>query len=288
MCVHPWLIRCKDEPFLNGSKELVIPCGRCPECIKKRQSEWLTRFILESQYWRKERVGSVCMLGTLTYDDKHYPDSRDRLVKDWQAFLKSLHRKLGVKPRFYVTTENGSVYGRVHFHFLLFGVPPYDVLEFRNKILKKSWPHGFEHCRVATSKDFAYVSKYVTKDVDAFRSNTWRTFESYSKRPSLGFPALVGQFADSFRLRGDTKFVDSTGFYRSLTRYMSRRLLTDLQRQILLDKYERTMPSPYDSSDINQKARASDCWRKYREVCLEARKKKLGNILKFENLCDNV
>lgn len=287
MCVHPWRIESKDEPFINGSKSLVIPCGRCPECIAKRQSNWVTRFLLEELYQRKANPQSITYFGTLTYNDDHLPTCREDAVRDVQAFIKSLYRNLEKRPRYYITSENGSKHGRLHFHFLLFGVPIYNIDEFRLRIVKKAWSNGYELTRYASGKDLNYVSKYVTKDVDSFNTNSWKTIQSYSKRPALGVPALAGQFGHSISATGNTCWTTPNGFKRSLTRYMVRSLLNETQCILKLNEYERHMPKPYDSSDPDMHFRASESWTRYHRKCREARKKKCANILKFESLAND-
>lgn len=285
MCVTPWRVYAKDEPFLNGSKSMVIPCGRCPECIKKRQNAWVVRFKLEQQYWRKVFAGSQTYFITLTYDDKHLPETRDMAIKNWQACLKSLYRNLNHRPRYYCVSENGSVHGRLHFHCLLFGMPVVDMDVFRKKTLAKAWPYGFNTCTYATGKTLWYVSKYVTKDISAFNSTAWKCIESYSKRPALGAMALNHQFKDYFSDNCTTHFVDS-GFHYSLPRSLVKRVLTENQRMLLLDKYEREMPKEYDSTDPDQHFAASQCWRNYRHKCKEYKAKKRANILNYERIGD--
>lgn len=288
MCVHPWLIKAKDQPFLNGSKELVIPCGRCPECIKAKQEQWLTRFKLEDMYWRKVRPGSVSYKIELTYDSKSLPTNRDRALLDIQAFVKQMYRKLDHRPRYYIASENGSIHGRLHFHCLFFGMPVVDVDLFRKRILESAWPHGFNYMVVAGGKEFRYVCKYVTKDIDAFHSSDWKTIESYSKRPTLGGNQISGQFARYFTDNCTTSF-DDNGYKRSISRYMASKLLSDSQRATLLNKYEHErMPQAYNSSNPEQHFKASECWRKYYHSCEEYKKKKQQNLLNYERLSDIV
>lgn len=60
---HFW--RDKDRPYFNDT--LVVPCGKCVNCLKNKQSSMVVRIKREA-----ERRGTLSFL-TLTYDDDHLP-----------------------------------------------------------------------------------------------------------------------------------------------------------------------------------------------------------------------
>ena len=53
------------RPYVYDS--LVVPCGKCINCLKNKQSQMVVRIKREA-----EKRGSLCFL-TLTYDDEHLP-----------------------------------------------------------------------------------------------------------------------------------------------------------------------------------------------------------------------
>ena len=73
MCVNPLQIRVTSRTF--GTSHFVdAPCGKCVECLKRRQNDWKLRIVHESQYWSK------LYFFTLTYNNDSLPcrvDFRD-------------------------------------------------------------------------------------------------------------------------------------------------------------------------------------------------------------------
>lgn len=61
----PFFWRDKIRPFYNDT--LVVPCGKCINCLKNKQSSMVVRIKREA-----EKRGTLCFL-TLTYDDDHLP-----------------------------------------------------------------------------------------------------------------------------------------------------------------------------------------------------------------------
>lgn len=270
-----------------GQLGLYVPCGRCPECLRSRQRAWFVRFKYEEMYWRKKGAFRTLFL-TLTYDDKNLPSSREAAVKDWQAFLKMLGRKFVYRPRFYVTSENGSLNGRLHFHALLFGVPVTD-LDCVEKSVAAMWHRGFTCVQYASGKDFNYVSKYVTKDTDPYRSSSntsWKTFQSFSKRPSLGF---LGSFTPQ-----NVEYLNSSeknhphfdGFDYALPRYLASKILTEENRSSRRAVFELKRGLP-DCRDPDSLIRREDVYSDYYKKCREAIFKKRKRVSKYDNICNS-
>lgn len=61
-CLHPQRV------YNKYSKEYVYaPCGKCPECLKRKSLEWTERLTQERYCWR------YCVFFTLTYSPEHVP-----------------------------------------------------------------------------------------------------------------------------------------------------------------------------------------------------------------------
>lgn len=61
-CLHPQRV------YNKYSKEYVYaPCGKCPECLKRKSLEWTERLTQERYSWR------YCVFFTLTYSPEHVP-----------------------------------------------------------------------------------------------------------------------------------------------------------------------------------------------------------------------
>lgn len=73
MCTRPITIRVPANPYevnvlgLQGFKEVNVPCGKCPECLGKRQKDISVRAYREAQHY-----GS-CYFVTLTYKPDSVP-----------------------------------------------------------------------------------------------------------------------------------------------------------------------------------------------------------------------
>lgn len=126
MCVSPIHIKNLD-PHLFAGKVLTVPCGRCVECLKRRQDSWKLRLMEESNNYR------FCYFFTLTYASDNLPISdfgvstaRKYDVQTWlKRFRMSYERRTGVRLsdsfKYFICAEygpNGS--HRPHYHGLFF------------------------------------------------------------------------------------------------------------------------------------------------------------------------
>ena len=69
-------------------KGVFFPCGKCYECLRRRQYYFVSRVLFESSQHSQK-----CFL-TLTYDDEHLPPSRLDEVRNIQLFVKRLRKDL--------------------------------------------------------------------------------------------------------------------------------------------------------------------------------------------------
>lgn len=74
-----------------GNDLVLIPCGKCPSCLKQYSFDWSIRLMCEKQYHEK-----TCFL-TLTYDNKHLPKKKsvvfdDGIVKSFHPLVKKIYR----------------------------------------------------------------------------------------------------------------------------------------------------------------------------------------------------
>nr|DAH69072.1 MAG TPA: Replication associated protein [Microviridae sp.] len=101
---------------------IVVPCGRCVLCRKRKSNELAARCIAETNRW-----GSVPYFITFTYAPKFLP--ADGVVKaDLQFFFKRLRSRLDYyeiehKLRYFAVAEYGHKTGRAHYHVILWNFP---------------------------------------------------------------------------------------------------------------------------------------------------------------------
>lgn len=137
MCVKP-------IPIRSGATRKVhlVPCGKCIECRRAYQNEWIFRLSQEMKHC------PVPLFVTLTYNDENLPlgdngeVTQSVLVKsDCQLFLKRL-RKNGTlgKFRYFAVGEYGSKYNRCHFHLVIMPQKLIPV-SIANKVIEFCWSH---------------------------------------------------------------------------------------------------------------------------------------------------
>lgn len=197
MCLSP----------LHLSDGTQARCRKCWQCTEHRVDGWVGRCIAES----RTSVQSVFI--TLTYGrDEEGNESHARssilTYSDVQKYFKTL-RKRGLKFRYLVVGEIGSLKGRTHWHICIFfqeKVPdsfkdyggnswhrerravPVDVPQLWNtRYNHPLWPHGFsqwDKLHFGHEKGgIRYACKYINKDVDDPEAQSKLCM---SKRPPIG------------------------------------------------------------------------------------------------------
>lgn len=143
-----------------AGREVPVPCGRCPPCMKRRIDAWVFRLKQE------DKVSKTSKFVTLTYDPAHVPISPNGFMtlckRDFQLYMKRL-RKLcpNEKLKYYVAGEYGTKTKRPHYHAIIFNVP-------RDDYFFDAWhvdgvPCGTIHVGDVSGDSIAYCLKYIEK-----------------------------------------------------------------------------------------------------------------------------
>lgn len=205
MCLQTkFIISPKREISLYGGQFYRIPikCGKCAECMKEKQDEYMFRSYYEC-LWTFQNNGFV-YFDTLTYAPKNLPMMSDFVpelkgrLTDHSCFNTEHYRMFFVKLREYMARLGyesqtvkyflSSEYGvddrythAPHYHVLFFVTADIDPLEF-SRLVNKAWIYGRTDGIDWKSKDYVmnhvfvndekkshilnivnYVAKYVTK-----------------------------------------------------------------------------------------------------------------------------
>lgn len=210
-CLHPIKIvnpRYKSErweregdsaPWRFADYNLLVPCGHCYLCRKRKAQDWHVRLFHEylgTPYYyingkKQERNVLFC---TFTFNNKYLPDDnpeglRSRLAPYIRKWRDNWRKRFGVSPRYWCTTDIGNE-GRLHLHMLIFnpvnkdgvritkssifstgnqwrnlckkkGLPEDTPIDYRRQLM---WKYGFcTYCQYLRDESgIHYVSGYLT------------------------------------------------------------------------------------------------------------------------------
>lgn len=142
------------------NEDVLVPCGKCPDCKQRRVSEWVFRMREE------DKVSSSAFFITLTFDTDHVPLSPNGFMTLDKTVLTKYFKRLRKqelkdgnkeKIKYYAAGEYGSQNNRPHWHVIIFNVR---VLEN----LSRCWGFGFVHVGKVSGDSIAYTLKYIDKD----------------------------------------------------------------------------------------------------------------------------
>ena len=155
------------------SQYINVPCGHCPECIQKKQNDFVQRCQMES-------MDTYQYMVTLTYDNKHLPKLVSSLgevfyyadYKNIQSTIKRVRKYFERPFRFVATSERGGRRHRPHWHLIVF-VP---------KLPEDSPLTG----KVLESELFDLFKQHWSKNIGTNRKPIYEPFFQYVRYFSRG------------------------------------------------------------------------------------------------------
>lgn len=194
MCLNPIVI--KSDVSGGATRTFTVPCGKCVECLKTKQNDYMVRIYEELMQAKKG-----CFL-TLTYspasvpyferDGKRFYTLWKPDVKDWlKRFRTNYERATGIKGlRFFLCGEYGSRTHRPHYHCIFFGLDKIDL-----SLAIRDWQDSFGFVLAedispdpaSFERSARYISKYSCKGIleDPFRK---------AQRLESSFPEFFERF----------------------------------------------------------------------------------------------
>lgn len=174
------------------------PCGTCLSCRLNDRAIWASRLVCERKAY------DSATFATLTYSDENLPTSAAHAKRQHQLFIKRL-RKVEPNVRYFSCFEYGSLYGRPHWHLILFGRST-NLQSLRKNghsirtdlTIEEEWGNGHTYSKDCTYSTQGlnitnYVASYLLK-------NIWNGSESsdlakqelslQSRTPYIGKPAM--------------------------------------------------------------------------------------------------
>lgn len=254
-----------------------VPCGKCPECLRRRQSSWVFRLKEEL------KVSTSAVFLTLTYMDDWIPTSfngNQTLDKtDWQKFMKRLRKKLGKngpKLKYYTCGEYGSRTQRPHLHAILFNLPQ----EYLSSPIPLTaiWNMGIvsvDECNMAT---ITYVTKYMMKgrfEPQDELDDREPEFALMSKKLGLSHltPAMIKYYRENFQ----TYVNMPGGVKQSMPRYFRERIFNKDERILLNlageEAREKIFEEEFNNSFKDEHTWKIDQYRKAERKIREERQK---------------
>lgn len=220
-CLTPFYIEVKDKK--DRVVDLVlVPCGKCEDCLKKKQSDWISRLFVEAQ------MSLSSFFVTLTYDENNLPFPDGVNKKDVQLFFKAFRKIAPGKFKYFLVSEYGSVSSRPHYHFLLFFDCKYDWITLSYDI-EKCWKKGQHKIGTVGLDSISYCAKYCLKSKrDPRNIYDNPTFALMSKRPAIGYDLL--KLKRDFKDRGCFE-VCSGDQVVSMPRYYRDKIFNKFQRK---------------------------------------------------------
>lgn len=175
MCDSPIQLARAGDKFGGKTqlKDLIVPCGKCPPCSKRRIDEWVFRLM------QQDKKACCSHFITLTYAPEHVPISPNGYMTlskgngrkqegqtqkkgDFQKFIKILRQNIQREKRqqtikFYMGAEYGTETKRPHYHAIIFS----DDLNIDD--YHKAWKLGTIHVGQVSGDSIAYTCKYLDK-----------------------------------------------------------------------------------------------------------------------------
>lgn len=215
--------------------EVTVPCGKCPECAKRRASEWSYRLTKESQ------LHNIAHFVTLTYAPAQLKRSVNGLPtlnkRDCQLWLKRLRKhpdNKGIFIRYYLAGEYGGITKRPHYHAIIFGPSA--------RSLQATWTLGSIHIGNVEGASIGYTLKYISKGrtVPAFdRDDREKEFSLMSKKMGLNY--VTPQMVNWHNATNDRMFITiEDGRKISMPRYYKEKIFTDELKRATVGNEART------------------------------------------------
>lgn len=232
------------SPWDISRQWIMVPCGKCEECLKKARNDWYVRLERELAYCKHHHLQSQFV--TITIAPKYYEMAFNNPSAFIRMFNERIRHHLGrsVKHAFFQEFGSHPSTGnlpRLHFHGFLFRC------SHRYNVIRKCIGDlGFLWLAPATHKRARYVVKYVVKELDIYTPSGERIVGCTDKRFRRKFISpQVGNYLGiqprpSFRVRTWDYMDFKTGrvFKYTIPRYYDRYLSeADQVRRKIISSY---------------------------------------------------
>lgn len=211
----------KDEgaPKRQAERWQPVPCGKCPECLKRRSAHWAFRMSQEQKNWK------YSYFVTLTYDNEHLPITPNKLMtlkkEDYQLFFKRLRKNSQTKVMFYIAGEYGGKTHRPHYHAIIFSNK--EITDF----ILKAWYYGAVYFGDVQDASVRYTVGYLEKGGmvkfgDENKDDRVEEFSSMSR--GIGKSYLTPEVFRRLKSKAEAQYIWYNGHKISIPRYFKKKL----------------------------------------------------------------
>nr|QJB21681.1 MAG: replication initiator protein [Microvirus sp.] len=210
LCLSPITLKHKNPRNKDG--KVIVPCGRCVNCLINRRESWVIRLL-------EEFKTAPAIFITLTYSDENLNFAFNGFATlskyDVQLFFKRFRKAFKKDFKYYCVGEYGSVTNRPHYHIILFGC----TLSDYNLVLDK-WGHGQITVTQLNIRRLVYTTKYHLNK-GHYPDGCDPPFTLMSKGIGLNYVKTMSNFHDN---NIDNCFYQLDQFKKSLPRYYRNKL----------------------------------------------------------------
>lgn len=211
--------------FSQTERYVPVPCGKCPNCLKRRLASWSFRLETEALQWQSQHFV------TLTYDTQHVPISKNGFMTldtdHPKLFFKRLRKRAG-KLKYYLCGEYGTHGKRPHYHLIIFG-----TTNLKDSDIVSCWTHpetkqsyGNVHFGEVTEASIRYTVQYFDKgDWYPAHKRDDRVPEFSRMSKGIGQDWLTPEMVEHLLANPDKGFIyDKQGHKIAIPNYYKRRL----------------------------------------------------------------
>jgi len=235
------------------NEDILVPCGKCYNCKKRRIDTWVFRL------QKEEETSFSSYFVTLTYGNENLPISQNGLptldIRDLQKFFKRLRKyeKGNNNIKYYAAGEYGSKRKRPHYHIILFNVKNIENIykawttkEFYGIKTEERGFIGEVHIGNVSNDSIAYTAKYIDKPtrIPMFSGDD-RAKEFSTMSNGLGSNYLTPEIYKYHHERLNQLFIEKEGGYNIA--------LPSYYRNLLFNEDEKKCQREHVRNSINVK-----------------------------------
>lgn len=272
--------------IVGGKGSLIVPCGRCPECLQAKQMALYQRCYMEYDYI-KNHSGYVYW-DTLTCNDDYIVNVDGKLVvprRYFTLFMKRLRKALGSEYvgqlKYFVIHENISKGEdcRGHLHVFFFCHGHFVSLHHLKALINKCWKYGFtdsiyhtvEHV-LDSGAAIMYVTKYLEKWFEYDHFDDKEIDKQY--RPFYQCSCNLGYHDDVYDYDSKLRVCTADGYtYQDPCQYYLRKISMSKVLSDKVDSKGKSIPAKTDKGSYLYKINDRGIFLKLRDFRLRVQDK---------------